>query len=117
MTSKSVGRVRDLLQRDVRDGVLDDDASAGLAFGNFAPRTAINFHRAEFALREFITPIAKSAFGKFHDVALVDNRHRFFLFGNRVKHRRAEQALRAGLGNRFDANANDIGRFAETDFF
>jgi hypothetical protein len=41
----------DLLERDVGDGVLDDDARAGFAFGNFAPRAAVDFYRAEELLR------------------------------------------------------------------
>ena len=36
-----------LLQRDVRDRVLDHDAGARFALGNFAPRAAIDFFRAE----------------------------------------------------------------------
>ena len=36
-----------LLEGDVGDGVLDDDARAGFAFGNLAPRAAVDFDRAE----------------------------------------------------------------------
>jgi len=37
----------DLLERDVGNGIFDDEARAGFAFGNFAPRSAVQFHRAE----------------------------------------------------------------------
>ena len=42
-----VGPRQHLLQRDVGDGVLDDDAGARLAVGNPAPRSAVDLDRAE----------------------------------------------------------------------
>ena len=47
MTSKSSGRVSTCCKRDVGDGVLDDDAGTRFAHWDLAPRTAVDFLRAE----------------------------------------------------------------------
>src|SRR5690242_8732356 len=106
-----------LLKRDVGNGVLDDNAGAGLAFGNLAPWAAVHFHRAKFGLGEFITPVAKGALGVFHDVALVDNRHALAFVLDGVLDGGTDEALGAGFGNRLDADADEFRGFTETDFF
>src|SRR5262249_32220769 len=68
-----------LLERDVGDGVFDDEARAGFAFGDFAPRTAVNFYSAEVLLGDLVAPIAEGALSELHDVALVDERDAFAL--------------------------------------
>ena len=40
-----------LLQRDVRDAVLEHEAGTAFAFGNFAPRAAVHEFRAVFSAR------------------------------------------------------------------
>src|SRR5581483_741156 len=87
-------------------GVLDDDARAGLAFWNFAPRPAVNFHRAKKFFRDFVAPIAKRAFSEFHDVTLVHERHGFAFEFNRVGNRAVYQAHATGIADRLDADAD-----------
>ena len=105
-----------LLERDIGDGVLDHNARAGLALRNFAPRAAVNFHRAEFILREFVRPVAERALGKFHDVALVDDREALALLLDGVFQRSAHEPLGAGLRDGLDADADGLRRvMCETD--
>src|SRR5665213_2870652 len=66
-----------LLQRDVGDRILNDEACSRLAFGNLAPRAAINFNRAVELLGNAITPVTEGAFRELHDVPLVNDRHAF----------------------------------------
>jgi hypothetical protein len=106
-----------LLERDVGDGVLDDDARTGLAGGDLAPRPLVNRHRAELGFGQLVGPVAEGALGVFHDVALVDNRHALAVVGDGVLEGGADEPLRAGFGNRLDANADELGRVAEADFF
>ncbi len=114
-----VRRAREhLLERDVGDGVLDDDARTGSALGNFAPGSAIHLRRAEFRLRQLITPVAECALGVFHDVAFVDNRHALAFVRDGVLDGRTHQTLGAGLGHGLDADADQFRRFgAKADLF
>ena len=100
-----------LLERDVRDGVLDDDALRQLA-----PGPAVDLHRAELALGQLIAPIAERAFGVFHDVALVDNREALALLPHGVLEGGADEALGARLADGLNANADLVGGLlAEAD--
>jgi hypothetical protein len=94
MTSKSPGRGQHLLEGDVRDGVLDHDA-----VGQLAPWAAVDLHRAEFALRQIVRPVAEGAFRVLHDVALVHDRDGFPPLIDRILDRGADEPLRAGLGD------------------
>jgi len=51
----------------------------------------------------------KSAFGVFHDIALVDNREALALVSHGILEGRANETLRARLADRFDAYANLVG--------
>ena len=84
--------------------------------GSLAPRAAVELHRAELALGQFVAPIAERALGVLHDVALVDDRHALALVPHGVLERRPDQALGAGLADRLDADADLVERFlAEPD--
>ena len=52
--------------------------------GSLAPRAAVDLVRAELTFRQFVAPIAKSAFGELHDVALVDEGDALALVDARV---------------------------------
>ena len=100
-----------LLQRDVGDGVLDDDAGAGFAFGNLAPRAAVDLHRAEILLRDLIAPVAEGALGELHDVALVDERDALALVLDGILDRAVDEAHAAGVADGLDADADlHVGR-------
>ena len=75
MTSKSSGRVS-TCWRVMLSAMesFDSDAGAGFAFGDFAPGAAVDFLRAEEILRDFVSPVAETAFGELHDVPLVNDR-------------------------------------------
>ena len=64
---------------------------------------------AEFARGELVAPIAESALGELHDVALVDDVHALALFGERVLDGGAGEALGAFAGDRLDADAARLG--------
>src|SRR5207244_10533370 len=101
-----------LLQRDIGDGVFNDDA-----LRQPGPWTAVELDGAEFAFGEFITPIAERAFGKLHDVALVDNGDVLAPVLQGVLERGADQPLSAGPADGLDAEADLVGRLlAEADF-
>src|SRR4029077_11861356 len=72
------------------------------AHRNFAPGAAINFFCAEILLRDFVTPIAKCAFGKFHDVSLVHQGHALPLEFDRVTDCAVNQANAARPTDRLD---------------
>ena len=93
------------MQRVVGDRVFDHKSGARFAHWNLAPRTALNLFRAEILLRDFISPVAERAFGKFHDVALVHQRHAFAAIGDCVGNRAVNQAHAAGTTDRFDADS------------
>jgi len=95
-----------LLEGDVGDGVLDDDARAGLALGNLAPRAAVNLHRAEEFLGGLVRPVAETAFGELHDVALVDNGDALALVFDGVGDGAVGQAHRAAVADSLDAHAD-----------
>ena len=56
-----VGPRQHLLQRDVGDGVLDDQAGARLAVRDPAPRAAVDLDGAEELLRDLVAPVAEGA--------------------------------------------------------
>src|SRR5207247_10074350 len=93
------------------DGVFDNDARAGFAFGNPAPRSAVQFHRAEELFGGLIAPVAEGAFRELHDVALVHERHALALVPDGVTNGAVDQAHAAAVANRLDADAHaDIRR-------
>ena len=94
------------MQGDIRNRVLDDNAGARFAHRDFAPRAAVDLFRAEILFRDFVTPIAESAFGELHDVALVHQGHAFALVLDRVTDRAVDQPNAARAANRFDADAH-----------
>src|SRR5436309_6245995 len=107
-----------LLQRDICDRVFDHDTGAWFAHGNLAPGTAVDFLRAEILLRDFVAPIAERAFGEFHDVAFVDERHAFAAVPDRVGNRAVDQAHASGATDRFDADSyTNLVAFRRADFF
>ena len=112
-----VGRAREhLLEGDVGDGVLDDEAGAGLAFGDLAPGAAVDLDRAELALGEVVAPLHEGAFGILHDIALMDEGQRLALVGDGVLDGRTDEALGTRAGDRLDADADRGGLLAaETD--
>ena len=95
-----------LLQRDVGDGVLDDDAGARLAVGNPAPGPAVDLDRAEELLRDLVAPVAEGALGELHDVALVHQRDALALVRDRVADRAVHQPLGAQIADRLEADAD-----------
>ena len=56
-----VGPRQHLLERDVGDRVLDDEAGARLPVGNLAPRAAVDLDGAEEVLRDLVAPVAEGA--------------------------------------------------------
>src|SRR5205085_8812031 len=97
----------DLLERDVGDRVLDHKAGARFAHGNFAPRPAIDFFRAEVSLRDLVAPIAKRALGELHDVALVHHRHALALELDRITDRAVNEPDDAGAAVWYDSDAHE----------
>ena len=95
-----------LLERDVGNRVLDHNSSARFAHGNPAPRSAIKFFCAEIFLRDIKTPVAECAFRKFHDVALVHERHAPAAILDRIGNRAVNQAHTAGVTDRFNADSH-----------
>src|SRR5208282_6316845 len=93
-------------ERNVGDGVLDDEARAGFAFGNLAPRAAVNLDCPVTLFGYLISPVAERAFGELHDVALVDNRHAFAFVRDGIEHGGMHQADRPEIADRLDADAN-----------
>ena len=55
-----------------------------------------NDRLAEFLFGQGVAPVAESALGKFHDVALVDHRHRLQSALNGVTDAASDELLRAG---------------------
>src|SRR5882724_5055907 len=95
-----------LLERDVGNGVLDNQPRAGFALGNLAPRATVDLDRAEEVLRDIITPVAEPALGELHDVALVDNRDALALLLDGVADGGVHQPFRAEITYRLDADAD-----------
>ena len=79
---------------------------AGFAFGDFAPRAAVDFHRAEELLGDFVAPVAEAAFRELHDVPLVHERDALSLVLDGVADGRVDQALGAEVADRLDADAD-----------
>jgi len=82
-----------LLQEIVCDHVLDDDFPVRARVAESQPRTAVDFLGAEFVLRDLVAPVAESAFGELHDVALVDKCHRVSVLVDRIVEGLADQTL------------------------
>src|SRR5256886_11972639 len=76
-----------LLQCDIGDRVLNHNSRAWFSHGNLAPRTTVELLCAKIFPCDLKPPVAKSALGKFHDVALVDQRHALALVLDRVGNR------------------------------
>ncbi len=102
-----------LLQKVVGDHILDHDLGATARTAERQPRTCADLLRTELVLRQLVTPVAEGAFGVFHDVALVHQRHRDPIVVDRVLDGLTHQALTALLRYRLDA---DAGTGREADF-
>ena len=90
----------------------------GLPAGNLAPRSAVDFFRAEVVLRDLVAPVAKRAFGELHDVALVHEGDALALVLNRVADRAVNQTHAAGVTHRLDPDADPhIARIFGADRF
>ena len=84
ITSNSFGRVRNLLQSDVGNGVLDQDLAgcqsgillgigcslATFSLGSFPLIPGVSL-LGVFGFCQLIAPVAERALGEFHDVAFV----------------------------------------------
>src|ERR1041385_7572678 len=81
-----------LLQGDVRNGVLDYDSRAWFSRRNLAPGPSVNFLRPEIILRHLIAPVTERALSKLHDVPFVHERHTFPLVKDRIGDRAVDQS-------------------------
>src|SRR4029079_10764605 len=97
---------QDLLQCDVRDRILDDDTGARLAFGNAAPWSSVDLHRAEELFRDLVAPITEGTLGELHDVSLVHKGRALPLGRDRVLDGAVDQAFRAEIADRLEADAD-----------
>ena len=101
-----LGRAQqNLLQEGICNAVFDGDFFA--CFGVFKrhPRPAIKQLCAKLALCQRIAPITKTAFGVFHDVALVHQRYAGLVVINGVLDGFAYQTLGTFAAHRLDAYA------------
>src|SRR4029434_2598573 len=88
------------------------------AHGDFAPGSAIDLLRAEILLCHFISPVAERAFGEFHDVALMDQRHALAAVRNCIRDRAVHQADSAGSTDWFDSDSHaNVVLFRSADLF
>src|SRR3569832_1297009 len=94
-----------LLQKGVGDAVFDDDLRAGLGVGVATSWAFVDLGRAELLLRHLVTPTLEGTLGEFHDVALVDQGHRFPIIVDGVLYGLAYQPLRPFPRLRLDADA------------
>ena len=108
-----------LLEGDVGDGVLDEERAGLECSGLLVIRSgfalfllgllplgpSINLV-TEDAFGRAITPVAKSALGVFHDIALVDNRHVAAFVGQRIFHGGFHQANGTDVGDSLDSEAD-----------
>src|SRR5882672_4574717 len=96
---------QDLLQEGVGDGVLDED----LARGRLAPAVVpADELVGELALGQGVAPLHEHPFRVLLDVALVHERHVAAPVLDGVAHGGADQALRALLGHRLDADGGGL---------
>ena len=91
-----------LLERDVRDRVLDQGPRPRLSLWDPAPRPAVDLLRAEEALGDLIAPVAEGALGELHDVALVHQRDALPLALDGVGDRAVDEPLAAEVADRFE---------------
>src|SRR5439155_315591 len=96
----------DLLERDVGDGVFDDQARAGFAFGDLAPGAAVKLLGAVEVFRDLVSPVAEGAFGKLHDVPLVHQRERLSLVLNGVTDGGMHQSFGGEVADGLEADAD-----------
>src|SRR5205823_2155239 len=87
------GACEDLLKRDVGNRVLDDQSRARFAFGDLAPRPAVDFGGAEKFLGDFVSPVTEGAFRELHNVPLVHQRDALALVLDRVADGAVDQAF------------------------
>src|SRR5262249_47036021 len=110
-----------LLQRDIRDRVLDDDAARLpgrihlgigllLALGSLGalPLLPGVGARGELALGELVAPVAERALGELLYVALVHQGDAVALVGDGIGEGGADQPLRAFLRYWLDADAGSL---------
>ena len=120
-----LGTGQHLLQRDVGDGVLDDDASGLAGSVHFRVGVLLTVGRlgalpllpgvgagGKLTLGELIAPVAECAFGELLDIALVNQRQALAPVGDGVADRGTDETLRPFLRHRLDA---DAGAFRKAD--
>ena len=93
-----------LLQRDVGDGVLDQQLVAGLAVAVVPADGDVG----ELLADELVAPLAERALGELLDVALVHERDRAALAVEGVADGGADEALGAHLRDGLDADARAV---------
>ena len=111
-----------LLERDVGDGVLAQDAPGGQGLVLLLVRGVLPLvrHRAlplapgvglgaELPLRHLVPPVAERAFGELHNVALVHEGHALAAVVDRVADGGPRQAPRAFARDGLDADAGGLG--------
>ena len=81
-------------------------AGAGLAFGDLAPRAAVDLDGAVEVLGDLVAPVAEGAFRELHDVALVDERDALALVLDRVADGAVDEPLGAEVADRLEADAD-----------
>src|SRR5204862_3313014 len=101
-----VGAREDLLKRDVRDGVLDEDLPGGRLAAAVVPADGL---AGVLLLDEGVAPVAEGALGELHDVALVHERDALALVLDGVVEGGANEALTALARDRLDADARRRG--------
>src|SRR5262245_40324326 len=107
-----VGPRQHLLQRDVGDRVLDDEARAGLARRDPAPRPAVDLFRAEELLRDVVAPVAERTLGELHDVPFVNQGDALALVGDRVADGAVNEPLASEIADRLQPDADLYGDVA-----
>src|SRR5262249_18338250 len=101
-----IGTGQDLLERDVGDGVLDQQPGARLARRDRAPWPAVDFLRAVELLGDLIAPVAEGALSELHDVALVHERHALAPVFQRVADRAVDETLSAEPTDGLESDAD-----------
>ena len=102
-----------LLQGDVRDSVLDDDA-----LRQPTPRAAVDFHGAELAFGQVISPVTERPFRVLHNVTLVDDGEALGLVPHSVLEGGTDETFGAWFADGLNPYTDLVGGFfAEADLF
>src|SRR6185369_5749466 len=96
---------KDLLHGYVCDSIFDQDACAGFSIRYFAPWATIYFNGSEKIFCNQVTPVTKSSFGEFHDVAFMHNGNTLLFMLDGVRDGTMHKPFRSEVTHRFDPNA------------